>query len=437
MKESRASFHTPGHKSRLAFPGKSDVFALDVTELPGLDDLSYPSGMIRDLELRLAALYRVSASLISLNGASAGLMAAILCLSRRGQYVLVPRNAHRSIIHGLVLAGLNVKWYEPRWSADWAVFAGVSGDDLESLISGSEMAACAGVVVVSPTYTGALSEPARISELCHRYELPLIVDEAHGAHFFANGELPVSACHQGADLVVHSLHKTLPCLTQTGLISIPFGSLIAVEDVRANLRLVVSSSPSYPLICSIEQMVGIYEQDAGLALMQDLVGNCLDVKARIARLEGFEVFSSSFGDDPLHIALRRRAGNSLELFEHLAGNGLMPEARIGNAVLLMAGAGTLSRDFDLLLEVLSAYEPMAKEETHVERPESIKQEMSPREAFLAPSDTVSLDSAIGRVAAECIAFCPPGIPVCVPGGLVPQAIKKLASMVDSVRVVSE
>ncbi|MGD9682041.1 MAG: aminotransferase class I/II-fold pyridoxal phosphate-dependent enzyme [Candidatus Obscuribacterales bacterium] len=432
----KASFHMPGHKSRMS---PADAYGLDVTELPGLDDLACPVGPIAAIERRLAEINRVSASLLTVNGASSAIMAGLLALAGRGSFVFAPANAHRSVVNGLVLAGLEVRWYEPVWSSDWGIYGGVSPASIEDLLSTSELSGCAGLVLVSPTFAGSVSDVKEIARICHLFELPLIVDEAHGAHFYAGAaaHLPVSACLLGADLVAHSLHKTLTGLTQTGVLNVPAGSSMDVEALRASLRLISTTSPSYPLMRSAEQAARQGISEGTLERFAGLSAGCLSLKESMCRSKYLYAYESDFLDDPWHMLIGCRQGSPDLLRAHLEKAGIVPEAVLGRGILLLAGAGTENGDLELLADVLGSFDVAGGPGESHEKPPLPLQEMSPRKAFFAPSEHVPVHEAAGRLAAECLAPCPPGIPLCVPGARISSSVKKLASMVDKVRVVRE
>ncbi|MBK9141533.1 MAG: aminotransferase class I/II-fold pyridoxal phosphate-dependent enzyme [Candidatus Melainabacteria bacterium] len=432
----RVSFHMPGHKSRMS---PVDACGLDVTELPGLDDLACPAGPIAAIERRLAEINRVSASLLTVNGASSAIMAGLLALADRGSFVFAPANAHRSVVNGIVLAGLEVRWYEPDWSPEWGIFGGASPASIHDLLSTSELSGCAGLVLVSPTFAGAVSDVEAIARICHLFELPLVVDEAHGAHFYAGpaAHFPVSACALGADLVAHSLHKTLTGLTQTGVLHLPAGSSMDAEALRASLRLISSTSPSYPLMCSAERTAREGGLECNLERFAGLAAGCLSLKESMTGSSSLCVYESGFLDDPWHLLIGCRQGNPAALRAHLKRSGIVPEAELGRGILLLAGAGTETGDLEYLAEVLNSFDGEGGQEERYEKPPLPLQEMSPRKAFFAPSEQVPVHQAAGRLAAECLAPCPPGIPLCVPGARITSSVKKLASMVDKVRVVRE
>jgi len=416
------SFHMPGHKGRMSLPGTSSVFEFasefDVTELDGLDDLSYPSGVLKNLEGRIAKLYRVKDSVLSVSGASGALLSAILAVAKRGAELLVPRNAHRSVVHALVLSGLKPRWYEPVWNHEWGVYQSVDPQALKAAIENGGSESVAGVLVVSPTFAGAISDIRALADIAHEHGVPLVVDEAQGTHFLPHTLLPPSACSSGADLVAHSFHKTLGALTQTGAVHIASDEYVCADDVRAAMRLVSTSSPNYVLLSSIEQAILIHESREGLEKLDSIVELSEDLRSKLAG--SVHIYSPIDGWDPLHVLLGSASLSGEQLNRLLLDRGIYAEAVLGAGCLLLLGAGTEEKDIDLVVSVLNDLPKGSNlgNMINVAKPEPVEQVVSPREAFFAPCETVPLPRAAGRISADCLAPCPPGVPVCIPGARV-------------------
>lgn len=414
------SLHMPGHKGRTSLPGMPSLstFAsdFDVTELDGLDDLSYPQGVLKDLEQRIAKLYNVRTSVISLSGGSGGVLAAILAIAKRGAELIVPRNAHRSVVNALVLTGLKPRWYEPEWNEQFGFWETVDPGVLENAIAASDSPA--GILVVSPTYAGATSDIESLSSVAHRHDLPLIVDEAQGAHFLPGAGMPRSACASGADLVVHSFHKTLGASTQTGVVHIVSNQFVSQDDVRAGMRLVSTSSPNYVLLSSIEQTILWHESKDGLDNLASIAQ--LSEKLRRSAGDRVVVYAPQLAVDPLHVLIASHDFSGEELDVFLREHGIFCEAVLGAGCLLLLGSGTETKDIDFLTSVLA--ELPENDDNMImsskAKPKPLEQIMSPREAFFAPSELVRAVDAVGRISADTLAPCPPGMPVCVPGARV-------------------
>lgn len=403
------SFHTPGHKGRLSWA--EPLANLDVTELPGLDDLANPSGILLALERRIASTWGTRSSFISTNGASACLIAALLAFSQCGRkFVLMPRNAHRSLITAMVLSGLDPVWYEPEWLPKTGVWGATQVTTVERHLHDYSVDLAA-VVVVSPTYTGHLSRIADIAPLCKKHGVPLIVDEAHGAHMTFAGAAEYSAIDSGADIVVHSLHKTMTALTQTGVLH---RVTEAIDDNRLRLCLSMaqSTSPSYLLLQSVENCVRTVE--AGYEqTMAKLGALALALKEAL----GLPHDETALPTSPTHIYLPSR--NPAALFADLLHMGVTCEAVLGDGVLLLLGWATSQDDIQKAISSLARLSPERQNEMRSlrfhDQPALPEQVLGPRQAFLLPSHLVSVDECDGLIAAECIATCPPGYPQVVPG----------------------
>lgn len=442
LKSEKASFHTPGHKGRELHKNIDLLLHADLTELPGLDDLSNPESVLRDLESRAAKLWGADSSVISVNGASAGIIATMLALTTEKKKFLVPRNAHRSVINAMVIGGIEPIWYEPTWDARWGTWGAVSPVSARQILSTCKAAEVAGMLVVSPTYSGAVSDIASIADSCHFRDIPLLVDEAHGAHFLPDACAPSSAITCGADITVHSLHKTLSGMTQTGMVHIGDSQVCKIDAalVRAQMNLIQSSSPSYPLLLSIEQTIALLETGGKnlLAHLPHLRGRLEDSLSECNR---FEFYTSRFETDALHIFVAARGARAEQLFDFCVERGVYPEAILGRGVLFLMGIGTITEDVADLAKVLIDFHSQHTESGNLADEgvwhfTEIEQVMTPRQAFMSPSQMVSLNEAVGRIAAECVAPCPPGIPVCVPGQRIHPEVMNLTS-VKHLRVVRE
>lgn len=421
LEQEKASFHMPGHKGRSQplFGSGAELLRHDITELPGLDDLTYPQEAIARIEETAAAIYGANKSFLSVNGASACLVAAIAACKTRGSHLVVPRNCHRSVVNALILTGLEPLWYAPDFDYGWNLYGSVSAASIKSVLEENK-GRVAAVVLVSPTYGGALTDCREIKEMCGSHAIPLIVDEAHGAHMLPAGA-GTSALLSGADIVVHSLHKTLSALTQTGLVHVGVQSLLSPHDVKSALSLVTSSSPSYLLMSSVESALQSLCGERGERNLDRAVLLSGAARARLSEIGGVDIYGATSGAelvDPLHLLFSVAGARAETVKSFLEERGIFVEARLGKGVLSLLGEGTSPDDIDLLVcavreasSSLSGEEDSSPARCNLE----FEQVLSPRRAFFAPSLVVASENAAGMIAAECIAPCPPGIPVVVPG----------------------
>ena len=247
--------HMPGHKRKSGF--MHGIGRYDITEVKGFDDLHHPEGILREAMEDAAALYKSDASYFLVNGSTAGILSAVTAVTRPGDRILLARNCHKSALNAVTLRGLKPLWLMPPAVSELGVYGSIDPKDVEKALS--EHRGIAAVFIVSPTYEGIVSDVASIAEIAHRFGVPLIVDAAHGAHFRFGKAFPQDALSCGADIVIESLHKTLPALTQTAILHIR-SSLVNKEKVEFALQAYQSSSPSYLLIASAVECLRIMEE---------------------------------------------------------------------------------------------------------------------------------------------------------------------------------
>lgn len=255
-------FHMPGHKRRVQ-PAPGLPYGWDVTEVPGTDDLHDAHGILEAAMKRTAALYGSDRTWYLVGGSTCGLLAGIRALARRGSEVLCARNCHKAVFHALELSGYRVRWIMPALIPEWGICGGISAEHVRAMLG--KYPSARAVILTSPTYEGVLSEVEGICEACHEKNIPVLVDEAHGAHLLPlslKAGFPKGAVACGADLVVQSPHKTLPSLTQTALLHLN-GKLVDPGRIERELDIFETSSPSYPLMASLDGCTGILRKEGG------------------------------------------------------------------------------------------------------------------------------------------------------------------------------
>lgn len=244
-------FHMPGHKRR--FGEAENTYSIDITEINGFDDLHCPKDIISDLEAEATELYKTVKTKLLVNGSTSGLMAAISATCKKNGKILIARNCHKSVYNTIELLDLVPIYLYPETDSGYGINCSIKPDAVKAVLDGHEDIQA--VLITSPTYDGVMSDIHAISNIVHEKNIPLIVDEAHGAHLpFTAGLFPKSALLCGADIVIHSLHKTLPSLTQTALLHIN-SELVSTEKVKKYLSVYQSSSPSYILMASISRCI--------------------------------------------------------------------------------------------------------------------------------------------------------------------------------------
>ncbi len=254
-------FHMPGHK-RKNIEGFSDPFKVDITEIEGFDNLHHPQGLLKESMEWAALAYGADRTRYLVNGSSSGLLSAICGSLPRGGRILISRNCHKAVYNGIFLHQLRASYVYPQEIPGLGIQGGILRSDVEKALS--RYMDTQAVLIVSPTYDGVVSDIKGIAEAVHRAGLPLIVDEAHGAHFRFGEDFPASALDLGADVVIQSVHKTLPCLTQTALIHMKCkrpggGAYVDMDQIDKYLSIFQSTSPSYLFMASIEN--GIFQME--------------------------------------------------------------------------------------------------------------------------------------------------------------------------------
>ena len=255
--ENYLPMHMPGHKRNIKLLGEKLPYKIDITEIDGFDDLHHPEGIIKEIEEKAKKIYKSKKSFILVNGSTCGILAGIRSVVNYGDKVLVARNSHKSVYNAIEVNGLKPIYVLPKIDK-YGINKNVEANDIEKILEKNKDIKL--VIITSPTYEGVLSDIKAIVNIAHKYKVPVLVDEAHGAHlkFMENSNFEALNC--GADIVIQSLHKTLPALTGTAILHIK-GDLVKEEDVRRELSIFETSSPSYILISSIDECLDLIERN--------------------------------------------------------------------------------------------------------------------------------------------------------------------------------
>ena len=417
--------HMPGHKrNHAAFPWLTALGGgLDITEITGFDNLNAPEGLFRNLEHRAARLWGVDETICLVNGSTVGVLAAVRAALERGGELLMARGSHKSVYHAAELTDATVHYLTPRMDTAFGVWGSVTPEEVANALEAHPEARL--VAITSPTYEGVISDVRAIADVCHAHGVPLLVDEAHGAHLGFGG-FPVGAVKCGADLVVQSLHKTLPSLTQTAVLHIN-GGLIDPLDVRRNAAMFQTSSPSYLLSASIDGCVDCLERE-GDGLANQWLAALTGFRRDICGLEKLKILDNGgfFALDPSKIVIST-AGTDLTgpaLMDTLREKyGIELEMAAGDYVIAMTGMGDDEHSVGRLAAALRAIDAVcgtgpAPARRPVVLPE---RKMSARKALTAPGGYVDLADAVGRISGEYVWAYPPGAPVLVPGEVIDES----------------
>lgn len=432
-----SSFHVPGHKHGAALSEEERawfgrVTKIDLTELSGLDDLHQPEGAIREAQELAADCFGAERTFFLVGGSTAGNMAMILAACERGDLLLVQRNVHKSVLHGLMLAGARAVFLTPRIDEASGIAAGVDiGDVREALARYPE---ARGLLVTNPNYYGMADDLRALAELLHAHGKPLLVDEAHGAHFGLHPELPPSALSCGADAVVQSTHKMLTAMTMGAMLHLGSGSRLDASAVARLLAMLQSSSPSYPILASLD----LARRRVHTAEGREAIGRGLAAAHRARQWLSEQPWCSllearrpAYGAlDPFKLTVRDATGslNGYDLQRELERRGCYPELATPRHALLAFSPASPLADADKLI---SALHGIAEEHGLRRLPPAAALPQAPSAA--APvSEPVRFDrtglsiaaervrpaDAAGRRAAAMVVPYPPGIPVLYPGELI-------------------
>jgi len=415
-KNTAVPMHMPGHKryKRVRYL-KRLAADIDITEIEGFDDLHHPTGIIKESQERAAKIWGAARSHFLVGGSTAGIISAVYSHTRRGDTVLLSRNCHKSVYHAIEICGLTPKYIYPE-KDDNGIFQSISPEDVENNIEGVSL-----VIITSPTYEGIVSDIARISKITHKGGALLLVDEAHGAHFGFSSEFPDSAIKLGADIVIQSLHKTLPSLTQTA---------IAHLSERANdeafsraLNIFETSSPSYLLMSSIDSCIDYADTHRGLFKKWRIRLDRFKEKTRSLKHlkilfgeenEIGEIYD--FDKSKIVIGTGKTNITGFDLMSALRKHKIELEMASYGYAIAMTGIFDSKKSLDSLVRALKKIDKTLlssiKSTVEIPIPEF---HASPCDAVSSEHEVVFSGEAEGCISAEYIWAYPPGIPMIVPG----------------------
>ncbi len=449
-------WHMPGHKRRLntIFPDMvENPFSIDVTEVGDLDELHDPKGIILKAEQRASEIYGSDKSYYLVNGATGGIMAAIAAVCEHGDTIIVSRNCHKSVYNAIRLLGLKAVYIKPEWNDELCMFGGIDPDMVKKAMK--EHTHAKAVVIVSPTYEGVVSDIEKIAKLVHKEKLPLIVDEAHGAHFeFISNvnetisstnykNVPRPAIRLGADIVVESLHKTLPAMTQCAILHMKRG-LINEKKLDEFVSVFQSTSPSYVFMATMEACIEKmdFERDGRFIVFKQTL---MEYRKRFAELshihlvnaDDFKKYSNSELDySRLVFSVKDCGVEKDEGIVPMTGQmlaqmlekeyGQTMEMAGGNYVVAIATIADSKEAFEALYLALDTIDKQLMDLPY--EADTLLYETAPEkrmEIYDAKSRMnirVPLDDAVGRVSSDFIYIYPPGIPVVAPGEIISKDI---------------
>lgn len=452
-------FHMPGHKRNPDSGFLPEMYKIDITEIDGFDNLHHAEGIIKNAQEKAASLYHSKETFYLINGSTVGILTSIAALSDRGKKLIMARNCHKAVYHGAFLNQLETEYIYPKMIEEFGISDGITAQQVEDKIQeiilregiSDEQAGklIAGIVVTSPTYDGILSDVRGIVKIAHSYGIPVIVDQAHGAHFGFHSAFPENAVSDGADLVIHSTHKTLPAPTQTALLH--YNSLlVSLETVKKYLRIYQSSSPSYVLMAGIDSCMDFVKREGQERLEQLLISR-KELSERSKELKKIKIYPSMLErginghdiskiffqgtEEPgrLLISVRGSGFTGQQLYDVLRETyHLQMEMCASDYVIAILSMMDRKEGFDRLWKALSETDKLL---TNTEKNTKEEKTQFPEychfqpdavlkisDAYMAEEESVPLREAKGRIVSEFVNLYPPGIPLLVPGEKVDEKI---------------
>ena len=464
-------YHMPGHKRSSRAGEMARYYDIDITEIDGFDDLHHAEGILREAQERANCLYGAEETYYLVGGSTCGVLASIMAVAERGAEILIARNCHKSVYHAAILQELRVHYCYPELLEEYGIYDGIGAEDVSRILE--EYPDCRVVVITSPTYEGIMSDVGAIAKAVHERDKILIVDEAHGAHLGLDRHLPTGAVAAGADLVIHSLHKTLPAMTQTALLHVQ-GERVDRERLRRYLRILQTSSPSYVMMASMDSCIRYVESQgaADFAQMRQqydffckktekcrhvTIGKMTGVSEKqrpeyhmigwdIGKIVIF-VRNSLWNGQKLydvlreeyHLQLEMAAGNYVvaimtimdteEGWQRLADALVQIDDRIEKEMLQSAAGKSQTTDYEaeernsakqgIRTDCVTLSEDSGRAGSSYGIPEI---RMSAAQAYDSQREKIPLADAVGRTVADFINLYPPGIPLLVPGEVVSEEL---------------
>lgn len=429
-------FHMPGHKRRMGIMEPS--FRRDITEIHGFDNLHHSQGIIKSAQEKAANLYGAQETKFLINGSTAGILSAIFGCTSQGGKILMARNCHHSVYHAVYLRRLHPIYVYPEMEENFGINGGICPDQIKEILEREKVEA---VILTSPTYEGVVSDIGKIAEIVHKQGIPLIIDEAHGAHFKFHSYFPISSLDCGADIVIQSLHKTLPSFTQTALLHLN-GRFGDRERIKWYLKVFQTSSPSYLFMGGIDQCVNLLEREGNQLferyvtqleeLREQLSGNhniSLGLGKHLIGSQG--IYDVDLSKLILSVRGRNMTGEALgNIFRK--NYHLEMELYAWDYCLAMTSIGDDREGYERLIKAVREMDsmPELKQDCFVDK--LIGRAWDGGQLAMLPGETeerarrsVLLEESEGLISAEYIYLYPPGIPFLVPGEIITNNILKI------------
>lgn len=444
LAESRkVSFHTPGHKSGKGITTRfrkfvgPKIFSIDLTTLDEVDSLHKPRGVIKEAQELAARAYGADRSYFLVNGTTGGNHAMILATCNPGDKILVSRNAHKSVLAGIIQTGVQPVFFRPRIDEDLKIILNVSFEEVKETIESHPDAKI--IFLTSPNYYGLCAELEKIIPYAHKKGLVVLVDEAHGPHLNFHPALPQSAIGLGADICVQSTHKIIGGMTQASMLHAR-GMRVDFPTLTNALRFVQTTSPSYILMASLD-LARMQMATEGEKLLDKAIRLAREARTKINKISGMTCFGEDavglFDITKLTIDVTQLGVSGYHVSRSLNSDyNIQVEMADAFHILVIVSLGDRKDDLVRLVDALR--DIAQKLQGNKKRPKlpplsmiDFENEvvMTPREAFFSDYQYVPLEDSVGRVSGEIVTVYPPGVPVLVPGErVVPDTLSYVTQM---------
>jgi arginine decarboxylase len=437
-KKNPVQFHIPGHKKGHGMDPEFREFighnalSIDLINIAPLDDLHHPKGMIKKAQELAAEAFGADHTFFSVQGTSGAIMTMVMSVCGPGDKILVPRNAHKSIMSAIIFSGAMPIFIHPEIDPVLGISHGITIPSVKKALE--EHPDAKGLLVINPTYFGFAADLKSLVELAHSYDVPVLVDEAHGVHIHFHEDLPLSAMQAGADMAATSVHKLGGSLTQSSILNVKEGR-VSVKRVQAIISMLTTTSTSYILLASLDTARKRLATE-GRQLIDETIRLAEKVRKQVNEIEhlycpGKELLGTDakFDYDPTKLIISVKdlgiTGHDAELWLRENYNIEVELSDLYN-ILCLITLGDHEEDAALLVKALKH---LAEEFTHkadkgahvnVQVPDIPVLALSPRDAFYSETEVVPVEEAAGRIIAEFVMVYPPGIPIFTPGEIITQ-----------------
>lgn len=432
--ENITHFDVPGHKKNTASPlakafGDNTVL-FDANSTKDLDILSSPDGIIAEASSLLAAAFDADSAFMLVNGSTFGVQAMMMSVLSPKDKIIVPRNVHKSVINGIILSGAVPVFLQPQIDLEYGIANGITVEAVKAAINENPDAKA--LLVIHPTYFGVCSDLRKIIKICHRRNIAVLVDEAHGAHFPFNPGLPDGAMKLGADISTVSLHKTAGSLTQSSALLHNEG-LVNADNVRTAINLMQTTSASYLLLSSID----IARRDLvinGRKRLSGVLKKCYEAKIRLTNINGIKTLTEGYIDEKgiydydetkFVIKVNELGLTGFQVYDILKEEYNI-QLELAETYVVLAVVSLFDTD-EMIDRLVFAFEELSKRyygksgvytteiKDFFEKPKTI---VSPRDAYYSHKTTININDALGQISGESIMIYPPGIPLIIPGEMI-------------------